>query len=86
MNNIHTVLVLALLVSWPAVADETRSAGPTPRQMAHCMMARVKVSPNESYKTAFKACREQFESTSGESSRTDVNAMNNVDAASNPKN
>jgi hypothetical protein len=84
MSNIPcTALMLALVISVPVAAGETKSSGPTPRQMAHCMMARVKVDRNENYKTAFKACREQLESVSSETRQT-VNAMNNIDAK-NPK-
>jgi hypothetical protein len=88
MSNIpYTTLVLALLISATAAADDAKTSSLTPRQMAHCIMARVKVSPNESYKTAFKACREQLESVSGDAATpTVVNAMNNTDAADPPKN
>jgi hypothetical protein len=85
MSNIpYLALVAALLLPVTVAADETKSSSPTPRQMAHCMMARVKVERNENYKTAFKACREQLETTSSETRGTAVNAMNNVDAE-NPK-
>ena len=88
MSNIpYTTLVLALLLSATAAADDAKTSSPTTRQMAHCMMARVKASPSESYKTAYKVCREQFESASREPpAPTAVNAMNNTDAAESPKN
>jgi hypothetical protein len=86
MSNIPcATLVSALLISLPAAADEPKTSNPTPRQMAHCMMARVKTARNENYKTAFKVCREQLESASGEPGRTAVNAMNNVDPAEGSK-
>ena len=81
MSNIpYTALGLALLMAVPAMADETKASNPTPRQMAHCMMARVKVTPTETYKTAFKACRAQFESVPAETGTQ--TAMNNTDPAS----
>jgi hypothetical protein len=83
MSNIpYPTLVLALLISATAAADDAKISSPTTRQMVHCIMARAKASPNESYKTAFKVCREQFESVSREPpTPTAVNAMNNADAA-----
>jgi hypothetical protein len=80
-NIICTALAAALAISVPAAADETRNSSPTPRQMAHCVLARVKMDKNQNYKTAFKACREQFESVPGEPRERAVNVMNNVDAA-----
>ena len=85
MGNLpYITLVVGLLISVPAAADDSKNTAPTARQMAHCMMARVKTPPHESYRTAFKACKEQFESASGEI-QPPVNAMNNVDAADSPK-
>jgi hypothetical protein len=79
-----TGLTLAVLFfSLPAAAGDDKSPNFTPRQMAHCMMARVKVSPTETYKAAFKACRAQFESASGETGTQ--TAMNNANSANSPK-
>jgi hypothetical protein len=70
MNKLSiAVLTIALLFALPAVAGDVRSPSYTPRQLAHCVMARAKATPNESYKVAFKVCREQL------STQT---AMNNV--------
>jgi hypothetical protein len=66
------VLTIAVLFALPAIAGDDRGPNYTPRQLAHCVMARAKASPNESYKVAFKACREQLDT------RT---AMNSVAAA-----
>jgi hypothetical protein len=71
------VLTVALLFALPAVAGDDRGPNYTPRQLAHCVMARAKVSPNESYKVAFKACREQLETIAiGAKTQT---VMDNVD-------
>jgi hypothetical protein len=79
---LYAAPILGLLISLPASADDTKNSNPTPRQMAHCMMARVKLDRNESYKSAFKACREEFES---QPSPQVVNAMNNLEPAASGK-
>lgn len=58
------LFALAMLFALPAAAGNDRSPGYTPRQLAHCVMDRTKISPNESYKVAFKACRDQLEAES----------------------
>jgi hypothetical protein len=85
MSNISwTALTLSLLVTLPAAADDSKSANPTSRQMAHCVMARVKTTPSESYKVAFKACRDQFGAANDARTQT---AMNNaIEAWDRPKN
>jgi hypothetical protein len=55
------VLTLAGLFSLPAVGADDKGISYTPRQLAHCVMDRTKASPNESYKVAFKLCRDQLE-------------------------
>jgi hypothetical protein len=74
MNKLSiAVLTITVLFALPAIAGDVRSPSYTPRQLAHCVMARAKASPSESYKVAFKACREQLDTQT---------AMNNVaDAA-----
>lgn len=57
-------LIVAGLFALPAVAGDDRSPGYTPRQLAHCVMDRAKASPKESYKVAFKLCRDQLEAES----------------------
>jgi surface antigen len=77
------VLTVALLFALPAVAGDDRGRNYTPRQLAHCVMARAKVSPNESYKVAFKACREQLETVANDAKTQTV--MDNVDTANEAK-
>jgi hypothetical protein len=74
----RTALAAALLVSLPAAAGDNGSPNFTPRQMAHCVMHRVKDSPSESYKSAFRACKDQFGATASKETQT---AMNNADSA-----
>ena len=66
------VLTIAVLFALPAIAGDDRSPNYTPRQLAHCVMARAKASPNESYKVAFKACREQLDTQTAMNSVADA--------------
>jgi hypothetical protein len=64
MNGRHSAIVVAvgLATSAPVFADDLNSPAFTPRQMAHCMMKRVRANSAESYRDAFKACKSQFDS------------------------
>jgi hypothetical protein len=75
-----TALAVAVLFSLPAVAGDARSLNFTPRQMAHCVMHRVKDSPSESYKNAYRACKDQFDASAA-NDKENQTAMNNADAA-----
>lgn len=77
------VLIVALLFALPAVAGDDRGHTYTPRQLAHCVMARAKVSPNESYKVAFKACRQQLETVASDAKTQTV--MDNADTPNETK-
>jgi hypothetical protein len=89
MNTRHSSLLVAVsfVASVPLFADEVKSPAVTPavtpRELAHCMMKRVRENTAESYRGAFKACREQFDSA-----RSDRPADTSVTAATlaeNPK-
>jgi hypothetical protein len=54
--------MVALLISTAALGDDLRSASFTPREMAHCMMKRLRTHSSESYRDAFKTCKQQFDS------------------------
>jgi hypothetical protein len=56
-------LVIGVLGALPAVASDEHGQNFTQRQMAHCVMHRVKDVPNESYKMAIKACKDQFDAS-----------------------
>jgi hypothetical protein len=64
MNRRHAsvvvAMVVALLMSTIAVGTELESPAVTPRAMAHCMMKRLRANNTESYRDAFKACKEKF--------------------------
>jgi hypothetical protein len=66
MNKASTAGVaisLGLILSTftlPAYAADDSSSAVTPRQVAHCMLKRMKASQTESYREAFKACKDQL--------------------------
>jgi hypothetical protein len=64
MNRRHSSIVVAisLLASAPAFAGDPKSPAFTPRQLAHCMMKRARANSAESYRDAYRACKDQFES------------------------
>jgi hypothetical protein len=64
MNGRHSSIVVAisLVASAPGFAGDLKSAAFTPRQLVHCMMKRVRANSAESYRDAYKACKDQFES------------------------
>jgi hypothetical protein len=63
MNRRHSSMAVAvsLAISAPALAGDSNALPATPREMAHCMMKRLKVNDSESYRAAYKACKEQFD-------------------------
>jgi hypothetical protein len=73
-------LMIAVTSSLPAAAGDTRTPNFTPRQMAHCVMHRVKDAPGESYKAAIKACKEEFDSAAS-NERDAQTVMNNAGPA-----
>ncbi len=64
MNGRRLAIVAA--ISWvgatPALAGEMSSPGFTPRQIAHCVMRRLRANSAESFRDAFKSCKSQLES------------------------
>jgi hypothetical protein len=64
MNGRHSSIVAAigLVIAAPVIAEDLKSPAYTPRELAHCMMKRLRVNNSESYRGAFKACKQQFES------------------------
>jgi hypothetical protein len=87
MNNASTAAVaicLALILSaytLPAHAADDNGPAVSPRQVAHCMLKRMRASQTESYREAFKACKDQLNL-----SRADIaTAMNTALAPAVPK-
>jgi|HubBroStandDraft_1064217.scaffolds.fasta_scaffold04382_9 hypothetical protein len=87
MNKASTAVVAICLgfslSTYTLPAHAADDSGPTvsPHQVAHCMLKRMKASQTESYRDAFKACRDQLNL-----SRADIaTAMNAVLAPAVPK-
>jgi hypothetical protein len=66
------------LAATPALAQEPRDSAATPRQVAHCMMKRLRADRGESYRDAFKVCKQQL---AAEPDRNADTAMNSSDGA-----
>jgi hypothetical protein len=61
-RQLSFVVAVSLVTLVPVFADDLKSPSATPRELAHCMMKRLRANTAESYRSAFKACREQFDS------------------------
>jgi hypothetical protein len=90
VNGRHSSIVVAigLVTSAPALAGDLKSPAFTPREMAHCMMKRVRANTTESnttesYRDAFKACKSHFESVRSE--RPTETAVTAATETENPK-
>jgi hypothetical protein len=83
MNGRHSAIAVAisLVTTAPAFAGDPNAPAYTPRQMAHCMMKRVRANATESYRDSFKACKSQFDSV-----RSDRPADTAITAATQPEN
>jgi hypothetical protein len=76
MNGRHSSIVVAisLAASTPALAGDLTTPAFTPRQLAHCVMKRVRTNSTESYRDAYKACRDQLASTQSDRSADTMTA------------
>jgi hypothetical protein len=68
-----SLLIAAPLVAVPVHAQELQSASFTPREMAHCMMKRFRANHSESYREAYKACKEEFDLAQADRGETAMN-------------
>jgi hypothetical protein len=59
--SLSVIAMVSLLIAAPASAGEPNLSA-TPRQLAHCVVQRVRANIAESYRDAFKACKTSFES------------------------
>jgi hypothetical protein len=64
MSRRHSIMpvmvslsLAASLIAVPGLAEELNKASFTPREMAHCMMKRFRANHSESYRDAYKTCR-----------------------------
>ncbi len=60
------MLMVSLFIATPVIAGDAtnadlKNASFTPRQMAHCMMKHLRTHNPESYRDAYKACKEKFD-------------------------
>lgn len=85
MNGRYSSIAVAisLVTSAPALAGDLGSPAFTPREMAHCMIKRVRANTAEPYRDAFKACKSQFESVRSE--RPAETAVTAATETENPK-
>lgn len=63
-------LMVSLLVAAPALADDIKNASFTPREMTHCMMKRLREHNSESYREAYKTCKQGFDAARADRSET----------------
>ena len=61
IRNSAVLIALCLVISAPVFAGDLSSPAYTPRQMAHCVMKRVRANTAETFRFAFKACKTEFE-------------------------
>jgi hypothetical protein len=68
-----SLLIAAPLMLAPAFAQELQKASFTPREMAHCMTKRFRAHHSESYRDAYKACKEEFDLAQADRGETAMN-------------
>lgn len=75
---------ITFLMANAALANDTKTTV-TPRQMAHCLIQRIhedrRGERTESYKDAFRACKEDLAAESDRSTTTAMNSGNDTEAA-----
>jgi hypothetical protein len=82
MNTLRLLTVVsALAVTQPAAANDKNSIDP--REVAHCMVSRMKANRGESYREAFKVCKQQLDPSNREANGT--TAMNTANVPEQPK-
>jgi hypothetical protein len=55
------VSAICLTLGLPAYAADHSGPNISSRQLAHCMLKKMRASQTESYRDAFKACRDQLD-------------------------
>ena len=66
--------IALMLAATPALGGEPKEAAATPRQVAHCMMKRLRADRSESYRDAFKTCKQELAVESDRNAATAMNA------------
>jgi hypothetical protein len=76
---------MSLMMATAAIADEPKSAAVTPRQVAHCMIQRIhedrRGDRTESYKEAFRACKQDLATEADHGATTAMNSGNDSEAS-----
>jgi hypothetical protein len=72
-RNSSMAVAVSLAISAPVIAGDSNTLPATPREMAHCMMKRLKANNSESYRDTFKLCKAQF--VSAQADRSTETAM-----------
>jgi hypothetical protein len=74
-----------MIMTLPAMADEASGRAITPRQIAHCMMQRLhddrRGDRSESYRDAYKACKEGLTAAADLGAATVMNTANGTIAS-----
>lgn len=76
VNRSSPVAIALMLVVMPALADEPKDYAATPRRVAHCMMKRLRENRTESYRDAFKTCKQDLAAASDPKADTVMNTSN----------
>lgn len=74
--NYFRCLTLIASLGFAFLASASDLGAVTPRQVAHCMLARMKANQRESYLEAFKVCQEQLDAR-----RRDVETTTEMNSA-----
>jgi hypothetical protein len=81
---ISSFAATTFLMASAAIADESKTSV-TPHQMAHCMMQRIhedrRGDRSESYKEAFRACKQDLAVEADRGATTAMNAGNDAQAS-----
>jgi hypothetical protein len=82
VNRTSPAFIALMLAATPALGDGPKdSAAATPRQVAHCMMKRLRADRSESYRDAFKTCKQELAAESDRNADIGMNASNEAAAA-----
>jgi hypothetical protein len=83
--NTAAAAIGLMVMAMPAMADESNGRAITPRQMAHCVIQRLhedrRGDRSESYRDAFKACKEDPGVESNRDAATAMSAANGTVAS-----
>jgi len=76
--NLSSPAIALMLLAMPALAQEPKDSVSTPHQVAHCIMKRLRADRTESYRDAFKNCKQDLAATPDHKVDTAMNTPNDV--------